>query len=55
MTDRQQLEHLIVSRHPCIAINTFEEDYVLRLVRQIAVERGIEFYEWSVKIGRAHV
>lgn len=51
MTDREGLEHLIVSRHACIAIATHDEPYVLTLLREIAVERGAEMWVWSVTQG----
>lgn len=51
MTDREGLEHLIVSRHPCIAIATHDEPYVLTLLREVAVERGAEMWVWSVTQG----
>lgn len=51
MTDRDGLEHLIVSRHACIAIATHDEPYVLTLLREVAVERGAEMWVWSVTQG----
>src|SRR5688500_14916264 len=50
-TDQERLQHLIVSRHPCIAIATHDEAYVLMLLRQIAVDRGTEMWVWSVTQG----
>jgi ATP-dependent 26S proteasome regulatory subunit len=51
MTDQERLDHLIVARHPCVAIATHDEAYVLTLLRQIAVERGEEMWVWSVTQG----
>jgi SpoVK/Ycf46/Vps4 family AAA+-type ATPase len=36
MTDRQNLEQIILSRHPLVTVQTFEE-YVLQLIRELAV------------------
>src|SRR5215213_2376156 len=51
MTDLEQINQLITARHPCLAITTFEEDYVLGLLRQAAVERGLELWLWSITRG----
>src|SRR5687767_12628041 len=51
MTDLERLDQLITARHPCIAVSTFEEDYVLGLLRHLAVERQRELWLWSVTIG----
>ena len=51
MSDRDQLEHLFVTRHPCVLINTYEEEYVLKVLAEIAVERGCELWVWSVTRG----
>ena len=48
MTD---LDQLITARHPCLAVATFEEEYVLGLLREIAVERGWELWLWSITQG----
>ncbi len=51
MTDRVAIERLIAARHPCVAISTFEEDYVLSLLREIALERSQELWLWTVSQG----
>ena len=51
MTDLQHIDQLITARHPCLAIASFEEDYVLGLLRQVAVERGWDLWLWSVTRG----
>src|SRR5687768_8317103 len=51
MTDLQHIDQLITARHPCLAIASFEEDYVLGLLRQVAVERGWDLWMWSVTRG----
>src|SRR5258706_11986548 len=38
MTDLQQLEQFFLSRHPLVAIQTFEEEYVLPLIRELSVQ-----------------
>ncbi len=50
-SDRQALQRLIELGHPCVAIGTFEEDYVLGLVREIAIELGRPALVWSVGAG----
>ena len=51
MNDQDQINELITARHPCLAVATFEEDYVLGLLRQIAVDRGWDLWHWSVTRG----
>src|SRR5437763_3367477 len=51
MTNRDRLEQLLISRHPCVAVSTFEEEYVLGLLREIAVEREWDLWLWSVTHG----
>ena len=51
MTDREGLQHLVVSRHACIAVVTHDEPYVLTLLREVAVQRGAEMWVWSVTLG----
>lgn len=50
-SDRDQLERLFLTRHPCVLVNTYEEDYVLKVLAEIAVERGCELWVWSVTLG----
>ena len=51
MTDRQRLEQLFITRHPLVAIQTFEEQYVLQLCREIAVDAQFEMWLWSATEG----
>ena len=51
MTDLQHIDQLITARHPCLAISSFEEDYVLGLLRQVAVDRGWDLWLWSITRG----
>jgi SpoVK/Ycf46/Vps4 family AAA+-type ATPase len=51
MTDLDQINQLITARHPCLAVATFEEDYVLGLLREIAGQRGWDLWLWSVTRG----
>src|SRR5437762_9793426 len=51
MSDLDQLNQLITARHPCLAVSTFEEEYVLGLLREVAVERGWELWLWSITQG----
>src|SRR5687767_4031306 len=51
MTDLEQINQLINARHPCLAVSTFEEEYVLGLVRQVAVDRGWDLWLWSITRG----
>ena len=51
MTDLEQINQLITARHPCLAFSTFEEEYVLGLLRQVAVERGWDLWLWSITRG----
>jgi AAA+ superfamily predicted ATPase len=50
-TDQQRFEQLVTARHPCIAIATAEEDYALRIIRDTAIERGLEMWLWSITTG----
>src|SRR5687767_7141340 len=51
MTDLEHINQLITARHPCLAVATFEEDYVLGLLRQVAVDRGWDLWLWSITHG----
>jgi hypothetical protein len=51
MTDLEQIDALLTARHPCLAFSTFEEEYVLGLLRELAVERGWDLWLWSVTRG----
>ena len=51
MTDRQTVEQLFIARHPLVTVQTFEEEYVLVLLRELAVELQCEFWTWSATDG----
>ena len=51
MNDRDHINRLITARHPCLFVPTFEEEYVLDLLRQAAVERGWDLWLWSITRG----
>ena len=51
MSDRQSLEELFLARHPLVAIQTFEEEYVLTVLGEMAVERQLEMWMWSATEG----
>jgi AAA+ superfamily predicted ATPase len=51
MTDRKQLEQFLINRRPWVAVQTFEEEYVLGLLREIAVEMQLELWIWSATDG----
>ena len=51
MTDREQIEALIVCRHPCLFTRTVEERYVLELLTEIAIDRGLALSLWSISQG----
>ena len=51
MTDLERLQQLVAARHACVAVSTYEEDYVLGLLRHIAVEQGRDLWLWTVTLG----
>jgi hypothetical protein len=51
MTDPQRLQQLIVARHSCITVATSDVAEVRALLRQVATERGMEMWLWSVTLG----
>lgn len=51
MSNREEFTQLIIARHPCIAIASHDEQYVLSVLRQVASERGMEMWLWSVTFG----
>jgi len=51
MTDRKQLEQFLINRRPWVVVQTFEEDYVLGLLREIAVDTQLELWIWSATDG----
>ena len=50
-SDGERLHQLILSEHPAVFIQTFEEDEALQLVIDTAVENEIEFWAWSISRG----
>src|SRR5215207_6908897 len=50
-SDRDRLEQLLKSRHACVSVVTYEEEYVLQLLSEVALERGMELRVWSVTYG----
>ena len=51
MTDQQRFEQLVLAKHPCVHIVTYEEDYALQTVRHAAVENGWDLWLWTVTGG----
>jgi len=49
--DGERLHQLILSEHPAVFIQTFEEDEALQLVIDTALENEIEFWAWSISRG----
>ena len=52
---RDELRLLINSRNPIIAVETAEEDRLVRLLTELAVELCIPFYTWSVTAGLSRI
>src|SRR4051812_39376354 len=53
-TDDERLRQLILAEHPAIAISTFEETYVMEMLRRLAIDAGTEggdLWIWSVSRG----
>src|SRR5688500_13765786 len=51
MEDAARLQALVEAGHPCISIETYEEDEAGRLVGHVAAEMGRPLYGWSVSRG----
>jgi SpoVK/Ycf46/Vps4 family AAA+-type ATPase len=51
LSDQDRLERTIRARYPCIAVSTFEEEYVMQLARGVAVELQCDLFTWSVTQG----
>lgn len=51
MTDRERLEELFLARHPLVVIQTFEEEYVLTVLGEMAVDRQLDMWTWSATEG----
>ncbi len=50
---KDELRLLINSRHPIIAVETFEESRVEELLADVALELGVPLFVWSVTTGLA--
>ncbi len=48
MSDRSELERLIRIGHSGLTICTFEEDYALSLIRDVAMQLGRPLWVWSI-------
>jgi hypothetical protein len=51
MTDTERFAQLLDARNACVSIVTFEEQYALSVVRDVAIDRGINLRLWSVTTG----
>jgi len=51
MTDTERFAQLLDARNACVSIVTFEEQYALSVVRDVAMDRGINLRLWSVTTG----
>jgi AAA+ superfamily predicted ATPase len=51
MIDSQRLQQLYLAQHPCISIVTIEEQDALEVVRNMAVEAGVDVWLWSASHG----
>jgi SpoVK/Ycf46/Vps4 family AAA+-type ATPase len=51
MTDVKRLEQLMLGRHPCIAVTTHEEAYVLSLIRGCVLRPPYSLRMWSTNGG----
>src|SRR5687768_4968972 len=47
-TDYKKLNRLFATRIPCVAVQTYEAEYVLDLARRVAQENGWDLWIWSV-------
>ncbi len=50
-SDRDQLEQLILRGHACIAVRSYEERYVLDLLRAIAIDHQRPVWLWTISQG----
>jgi SpoVK/Ycf46/Vps4 family AAA+-type ATPase len=51
MSDAERLVQLFLSQHPCVTIQTAEEEVALAELGRAAVELGVEFWVWSTSTG----
>jgi AAA+ superfamily predicted ATPase len=50
-SDAQRLEQLFHTHHALVTVQTFEEEYVLTLLRELAVQVQCELWTWSATDG----
>lgn len=50
-SDSQRLEQLFRTHHALVTVQTFEEEYVLTLLRELAVQVQCELWTWSATDG----
>ena len=53
MENLRDLKLLVLSRHPLICIQSFEEDRVIRLVERMATELQVPGFVWKATLGLA--
>ena len=53
-TDEQRLLRLLRGDHPCILMQTFEEEDAASLVTRVAIEAGKDLFCWSADRGAYH-
>jgi len=51
MTDQQRLDRLLRAHHPCVTVFSNEEAYVLGLVRETAMQMGLDLWLWTIVSG----
>src|SRR5262249_54021965 len=51
MTDNERFAQLLDATTACVSIVSFEEQYALSVVREVAMERGLNLRIWSVTRG----
>lgn len=51
LTDSERFAEFIVARHPCVLLTTFEEDYALALIREVAMNTQRELLQWTITVG----
>jgi len=49
--DLARLKRLLIAEHPCVRVNTLEEEYVLDLIEQAAEEHAMGVWLWSAVRG----
>src|SRR5688572_22756438 len=51
MRDHDQLRELLLAHQPCVSITTPEERYALQVIREVALDAGLNVRLWSVTTG----